>query len=309
MNTRTRVTAIPTLLAAGAFAALPSMLRGAAAHGQATPEAASVAAWADLGLPELELHFTTEAVEGMPESIEAGRYLVTIHGEPTDEDYAFGPMFLQIPEGMTFDDLMAQASEDSDGPPAFYYESLVAGGPSILASTGETSAVGIVDLPSGEWIVAGSSLSHPPIPFTVTGELPDDLPVPESNATFTLGEMVIALTEGELVAGENLVKVENAGVQPHFVEVSKVPDGTTLENIEATIAGFMGGTPEAEPIAETDFAGFATTVDQAGGTTIWVTMDLEAGTYAALCFFPDRETGMPHAAMGMYTVFTVEAAG
>ncbi|MDQ3526218.1 MAG: hypothetical protein M3451_14365, partial [Chloroflexota bacterium] len=106
-------------------------------------------------------------------------------------------------------------------------------------------------------------------------------------------------------AGENLVKVENAGVQPHFVEVSKVPDGTTLENIEATIAGFMGGAPEAEPIAETDFAGFATTVDQSGGTTIWVTMDLEAGTYAALCFFPDPETGMPHAAMGMYIVFTV----
>ncbi|MDQ3524720.1 MAG: hypothetical protein M3451_06665, partial [Chloroflexota bacterium] len=231
MNTRTRVTAIPALLAAGTLASLPGVLRGAAAHGQATPDTGSVAAWADLGLPELELTFTVEAVEGMPESIEAGRYLVTIHGEPTEEDYAFGPMFLQIPEGMTFDDLMAQASEDSDGPPAFYYESLVAGGPSILASTGETSAVGIVDLPSGEWIVAGSSLSHPPIPFTVTDEMPDDLPEPASNATFTLGEMVIALTEGELVAGENLVKVENAGVQPHFVEVSKVPDGTTLENI------------------------------------------------------------------------------
>jgi hypothetical protein len=39
---------------------------------------------------------------------------------------------------------------------------------------------------------------------------------------------------------------------------------------------------------------------------MWTSLTLDAGTYAGICWFPDEETGMPHAFMGMYTVFTVE---
>ena len=35
------------------------------------------------------------------------------------------------------------------------------------------------------------------------------------------------------------------------------------------------------------------------------TVSLEAGTYAAACFFPTAGTGEPHAMKGMHTVFTV----
>jgi hypothetical protein len=34
-------------------------------------------------------------------------------------------------------------------------------------------------------------------------------------------------------------------------------------------------------------------------------LDLAPGTYIALCFVPDEETGVPHALMGMVQVFTV----
>jgi hypothetical protein len=34
-------------------------------------------------------------------------------------------------------------------------------------------------------------------------------------------------------------------------------------------------------------------------------MDLTPGTYIALCFVPDEQTGAPHAAMGMVAIFTV----
>ncbi len=306
MNTRARITVIPALFAAGAVASLPRFL-GTAAAQDASPAAGTAevpAEWADLGLPEIELQFTSSEITGMPESVEAGRYLVTIHGEPAEDDWAFAPTFLQLPEGMTIDDL---ASADvSQGPPEFFYTALVPGGPAILATSGATSAVGIVDLQPGEWIVAGSALAQPPSPFTVTGEMPAELPEPESNVTFTIGEMVINLSEGALTVGDNLVKVDNIGAQPHFVEVSKVPDGTTAENIEATIAGFMGATPSAEPLAEEDFVAVAFSNEQSGQTTQWSTMTItEPGTYAATCWIPDPETGMPHAAMGMYTVFEI----
>lgn len=305
VSTRSRITSIP-VLAAGVFAAsLPFSLKALAQD--ASPEATVANPFADLGLPEIELQFTTAEVTGMPESIEAGRYLVTIHGEPTPEDWAFGPLFLQLPEGMSMEDLAAAAAEAADGPPEFFYQAVVAGGPVILAESGATTAYGVVDLPAGDWIVAGSALAQPPMPFTVTGEMPADLVEPEANVTLTIGEMVINQTDGAFVVGENVVKVENIGAQPHFVELAKVPDGTTAENIEATIATFMGGTPEAEPLAEEDFmvAGFSN--EQSGGTVQWTTMTVsEAGTYAATCWIPDPETMMPHAAMGMFTVIEVE---
>ena len=34
-------------------------------------------------------------------------------------------------------------------------------------------------------------------------------------------------------------------------------------------------------------------------------LDLAPGTYIAVCFVPDEETGVPHALMGMVQVFTV----
>lgn len=308
VSTRSRVTAIPVLAAAGLMSSLPFALKAAAHQEDASPEAASAAnPFADLGLPEIELHFTSKEVSGMPESVEAGRYLVTVHGEPTEEDWAFGPMFLQVPEGMTMEDMMAQAAGATEGPPAFFYEAVVAGGPVILAGSGATTAYGVVDLPAGEWIVAGSGLAQPPSPFTVTGEMPAELPEPESDVTLTIGEMVINVSEGAFGVGEHVVKVENIGAQPHFVEIAKVPDGTTEANIEATIAGFMGGTPEAEPLAEEDFVSVAFSNEQSGQTVQWVTMTIsESGTHAATCWIPDPETMMPHAAMGMYTIIEVE---
>ena len=92
-----------------------------------------------------------------------------------------------------------------------------------------------------------------------------------------------------------------------FVEISKVPDGTTDDNIEATIAGFMGGTPEASPVAEEDFVSVGYSNEQSGGTVQWSVITItEAGTHAAACWIPDPETMMPHAAMGMHTIIEVE---
>lgn len=305
VSTRSRITAIP-VLAAGAFvASLPLSIRALAQD--ASPEAAATNPFADLGLPEIELNFTSSEVTGMAESVEAGRYLVTIHGEPTEQDYAFGPMFLRVPDDMTMDDFSAAAAEATDGPPDFYYTTTVAGGPVIMAGSGVTTAYGVIDLTPGQWIVAGNGLAQPPSPFEVTGEMPADLPEPEADVTMTIKEMEISVTDGAFKVGDNVVKVENTGEQPHFVELSKVPDGTTNDNLDATIAAFMGGTPEAEPLAEEDFVSAAYSNDQSGGTVQWAVMTInEAGTYAAMCWIPDPETHMPHAAMGMHTIIEIE---
>lgn len=305
MRTRARVTAIPALLASAVVASLPGALRASAHEGHASPEAAGVNPWADLGLPELTLTQTADAIEGMPESLEAGRYLLNISGEAGPEDFAIGAMLLRLPDGMTLDEAMAEAGANPEAPPPFYYDSVLAGGAAAVVPAGQTSAVSIVDLPAGTWIVAGQALSRPPVPFTVTGDMPVDLPEPESTATITLDEMSITLTAGTLAVGENLLKVENIGAQPHFVELMKVPDGTTRDNVEAAIQAEMGGTPEGEPLDFEQVAPAVYICEQSTATVVWAPVTLEAATYAAMCWVPDPETGVPHAMSGMHDVFEV----
>jgi hypothetical protein len=84
-----------------------------------------------------------------------------------------------------------------------------------------------------------------------------------------------------------------------------VPDGTTRDNIEAAIAVEMGGTPEGEPMDFEATIPAAYIGEQSTGITAWAAISLEPGTYAAMCFVMDPETGMPHAMMGMHQVFVV----
>jgi hypothetical protein len=42
------------------------------------------------------------------------------------------------------------------------------------------------------------------------------------------------------------------------------------------------------------------------GRTAWLVVDLAPGSYLAACFVPDRDSGAPHAFLGMLDVFTVE---
>lgn len=313
ISNRTRITVFPAV-AAGAFAAsFPRLHRVLAQDttpeaGDASPMAEVTNPFADLGLPEIELQITSDEVTGVPESVEAGRYLVVVHGEPTMDDYALGAMFMQLPEGVSLEDAMAADEGAEDMPPDFYYDAVIAGGPAILYTSGATTAYGVIDLTPGDWLVSGSQFEQPPVEMSVTGEMPSDLAEPEADVSFELGEMFINLTDGSFAAGENTVKVTNVGDQPHLIDVSRLPDGTTEEQVAATLGIFMGTpAPEGiETLEEVELESVAISTDQSGGITQWTSWNLEPGSYVAMCWVPDPDTMMPHAFMGMWTIITVE---
>ena len=64
-----------------------------------------------MGLPELRVRLTDTAYEGLPAETPAGRYLLTLETETAEGG---GLNFLQLPEGMSFDDFMSVLA----GPPA-----------------------------------------------------------------------------------------------------------------------------------------------------------------------------------------------
>ena len=320
----------PVLVAVLLF--LSSMLPAAALQ-DSTPTASGLA---DLGLPTLDVTVTATGYEGIPESLEAGRYLVTITADEDVGEEGGGVAFVQ-PSGMTADEFLgllsgppnetgvgdaspiadaeatpAEGGEGMGGPPPAVFESLFAGG--TATGPGQSAEI-VLDLPPGEWIAEAGDPEAPqePVVFEVTGEMPADLTEPESAATITMGEYVIGVTDGELTAGQHIVKIENRGAQPHFLFGAPGPDDMTAEQIGVAIEEEMAaegtGTPPAysgfNPEEELSFEKGFFSATQSTGTAVWLPVDLQAGRYALACFFPDIADGMPHAYKGMYAVVEV----
>jgi hypothetical protein len=291
--------------------------------------AAQGADLASLGLPTLDLAATTSAFEGMPGEIAAGRYLLNL---TVAEGLEFGAnaAFVSPGPGATVDDLMmimggggapegspaaAEASPAAEGegggeemgaPPTFVYQAHFAGGAAGMAGT-TTQAV--IDLTPGEWILWGDdpSAAQPPVVFTVTGEMPADLPEPEADVNVTFIDFGITV-DGGLTAGQHMMRVENVGAQPHFIFLAKGPDTMANEAVAALLEWEMNGMQGEPPVdwnPDEDLMPVAFTATQSIGTVMWAPLTLEAGTYMAACWFPTAGQGLPHAYHGMHTVFTV----
>lgn len=286
--------------------------------------------FASLGLPALDITVNKDSFDGAPSGdIKAGRYLVTAK---IAEGLEIGTAaFLSPPPGMSAEDFltavagggtppagaegspsaMAEGSPEAGGDeqdmqlPLFVYKATFAGGAS---GPGGSTDQSVIDLPPGEWILWGDdpTAPQPPAIFNVTGDMPTDLPEPKADITFTLIDFQI-MVDGDLTAGDHVVKLQNHGAQPHFVILMKGPDSLTNDMVSEVLQAEMsGGTPPALPFdPEKDIVPVAQTVTQSIGTAQWTTMSLEAGTYAAICFFPTAGTGVPHAMLGMHTVFKV----
>jgi hypothetical protein len=317
---------MPRTIASFLTAAVLTLL--AIAPAAARQDATPMSGLEGLGLPQLDITLTADRYEGIPESTEAGRYLVSV---TAGEDTVDGGVAFVQPTGMTADEflaglagpgdvsgadaspeVMAEASpteggDESGAPPPEYFQSKFAGG--TLAAPGMTAQV-VLDLTPGEWIAWGDNpeATQEPVIFEVTGEMPADLPEPESSATFTMAEYQITVTEGELTAGQQVIKIDNVGAQPHFIYAAKGPDSMTQADIEAVLNADMTGTPAAVGFnPDTDLIPVFSSGTQSLGTSIWLPVNLDPGTYLFVCFFPDLSDGLPHAYHGMYTVMQVAA--
>lgn len=306
-----------------ATATLALMGSAGALAQDATPTAGE-SLFAELGLPELVITATDEALELDQSEIEAGRYLVTLNNEGANPMVFAG--FVQLAEGMTVDDL-SFADEVAAGTPipeqgpspeqieglGWLYETYIAGGPSTV---NEVSTQAVVNLPAGEYGVWDdnpfSALAAAAL--TVTGDPEATIEGPEPEADVTIvevgegGEGYSFEIDGELRAGPQIVAVLNASDEPHFVEASQYPEEITMEQMMGSMMfdPSTGGTPSPDMLdfEQFTFAGWAST--QSIGTTQWVVMDFEPGQAILACWIPDPlAEGTPHALEGMLQFFPV----
>lgn len=104
-------------------------------------------------------------------------------------------------------------------------------------------------------------------------------------------------------AGLTVVKLVNAGSQPHQASFGRIKPGVTVDQVLA--AAKRGSSAELYFFSALDFAGGPSTISpHSQQETI---LNLRPGHYVVLCFVPGPD-GMPHYQMGMITPFTVTAA-
>jgi hypothetical protein len=236
------------------------------------------------GYPELSIDIS-EAGFVLPSAVPAGRTLITLHNTGTESRHAF---LARLPDDVTIGELFAQQQDDV--PPAWLWQSSFPGFP------GETlpgeSRQALVDLTPGLYLILED---HVGIFVVQPGDAATPSPVadPPSAATISLFEFGFELPDN-LTAGDQIWTVVNAGRVPHELLLASVPEGTTNDDVMNMLGNDTG---EAVPVGGIGWL--------SPGGTGWTEVDLAAGTYVALCFVFDPDTGMPHAMEGMVQVFTI----
>jgi hypothetical protein len=133
--------------------------------------------------------------------------------------------------------------------------------------------------------------------LTVTGSHMRRVPAPHHGTvttfTFGFGSYPRAMT------AHGWIRMSNQSDQPHFVELQRVQPGTTAAMVRKTLTSGSEEEPSWTLKADT------TSGVISPGTTEVMHVDLPAGRYLLLCWWPDDETGMPHALMGMWKLVTL----
>ena len=101
---------------------------------------------------------------------------------------------------------------------------------------------------------------------------------------------------GAVAGGVVQMRFTNTGGYPHEFAFARIEEGKTEADVKAVIES-----GEEPPEWAEDVAGVPAL---SPGQSVAITRTLEPGSYVFLCFFPDPE-GTPHAALGMYELFTI----
>lgn len=281
---------------------------------QGTP-AAGGGLLAELGLPEV-VFTASEAGLEIPDDVQAGTVLLTLNNTAP---FPAGFALIQLPEGVSMEDLMPPPGAEGAATPAADEEAAPEGGfpeplfdatwaGGVFAMPGGT-AQAVVTLGPGEWIVdTGPESGMAPQILTVSGEAAEAQDINIEAVAVDLDNFQIILPE-EIQAGPQVWDVTNVGDQPHEIFVSKTPERLTVEEAEAIL--LMD--PEAEPDPNLpnpeEFLNLGGVAPISQDQSSLIEIALEPGHYVAVCFMPDRETGEPHAMLGMVSVFSVGEDG
>jgi hypothetical protein len=207
---------------------------------------------------------------------------------------------LKLEEGKTFADFQAAAKNLASGPPPAWV--VPYGGVNPPAPGATTTAMEVLEAGNYAVVCFVEDANHVPHMakgmmkgLTVTPSPNANLTEPTADVTLTLSDYAFTLSK-PLVAGRQLIKVENAAAQPHEVVLVQLAPGKTIEDLGKWVMD-MKGPPPGKPFG--GIPGFMK------GKNTFFEVNLEPGEYGMICFVPDAKDGKPHFTHGMTSQFKV----
>jgi hypothetical protein len=242
-------------------------------------------------IPQLTIEKSADGYV-LPAEIPEGVVQVTFNN--TSEN-SLDATFARLNEGVT-GEALGQALSEAGPMGALSLVTLVGG---ASAEPGATTDM-YVSFKPGEYVLLDTGENAPaPSLFTVADAEGEGAAAPEADVQVSLLDFAFSLPL-EMSAGESLWQINNNGSQWHEMVVFKIDPETTLHEMHELAAQMSS---DEEPSVEVVPAGFLFPISQ--GERAWVNMNLEAGTYLAICFLPDFASGHAHFQDGMMQVITV----
>jgi hypothetical protein len=239
-----------------------------------------------------------------PTTFPAGRVHLYVDASGKDRSAAI----IRLHPGYSFPDFRADlktAGANLDGPNGNQKKGLAAIQHAIanITAVGGLSAHdgqerhGIVMLhhPGGHYVLFDDSGSVPrrPVALTVTDRVgPQRLPATDATVTAKTNKRFGG--DDVLPAHGNITFVNHSTESPHFLVLQHVKEGTTRKDILDSFQSDQQ--PDWVLKAEQNSDALTT------GRRMVLRVHLPAGEYAEMCFFPDPQTGVPHAFMGMVRI-------
>jgi hypothetical protein len=172
-----------------------------------------------------------------------------------------------------------------------------------LDAVSTTASASIVLPSAGTYVLWNDSTNGPPAnakTLTVSGPVAKRAAV-HSTATVT-ATTAKRFTGATVIPAHGTLTFKNASTNsPHMLVFIHVKPGTTRKQV----VDFAASNSQTPPSWFLPGNAVSTDVVSPGHSETFNT-HMPAGTYAELCFFPDLQTGMPHAAMGMVRMITAK---
>ena len=207
---------------------------------------------------------------------------------------------IRLEQGKTYADFQAAAKSMASGPPPAWM--VMYGGVNPPAPGETTTAMQVMEPGNYAVVCFVEGADHVPHmakgmmkPLTVSVMTTGRMSEPNADVTLTLSDYTFNLSK-PLVAGRQLIKVENEATQPHEVVLVQLAPGKTIEDLAKWVSE-MKGPPPGKPMG--GIPAFAK------GKNNFFEVNLTPGDYGMICFVPDAKDGKMHYEHGMTKQFKV----